>query len=182
MCDADTVLDSGETGVVQITLRNRGFLTTAPGTVTLSADNPALSFPDGPVAVPGVAPGGSTSVTAHVQLAGLAAPGAARITAQLAYTNQPAPPDDRTLDVPLHRDEWANRSATDDAEAAASAMEFGSTDPAFASAWGAKGSIGSRFYAGATPAAIGSHWLRTPLPLREGRHHELRRRPTDDLD
>lgn len=167
MCDADTVLDSGETGVVQITLRNRGFLTTAPGTVTLSADNPALSFPDGPVAVPGVAPGGSTSVTAHVQLAGLAAPGAARITAQLAYTNQPAPPDDRTLDVPLHRDEWANRAATDDAEAAASAMEFGSTDPAFASAWGAKGSIGSRFYAGATPAAIGSHWLRTP-PLQAG--------------
>ena len=74
-------------------------------------------------------------------------------------------PDSRTLDLPLHRDDIAQRSTTDDAEAETSAMEFGSTLPAYAAAWGVRTSATppyGRFYAGGTPGAIGSHWMRTP--------------------
>ena len=166
-CDADTVLDSGETGVLTITLRNRGFQATA-GTeqLTLSADQPNLSFPDGATAaVPALGGGRSTTVTVRVQLAGLAVPGAARITADVDVG-----PDSRTLDLPLHRDDIAQRSTIDDAEAETSAMEFGSTLPAYAAAWGVRTSATppyGRFYAGGTPGAIGSHWMRTP-PLQVG--------------
>ncbi|WP_312843927.1 M36 family metallopeptidase [Diaphorobacter nitroreducens] len=166
-CDADTVLDSGETGVLTITLRNRGFQATA-GTeqLTLSSDQPNLSFPDGATAaVPALGGGRSTTVTARVQLAGLAVPGAARITA-----NVDVGPDARTLDLPLHRDDIAQRATTDDAEAETSAMAFGSTLPSYAAAWGVRASATppyGRFYAGSTPEAIGSHWMRTP-PLQVG--------------
>ena len=166
-CDADTVLDSGETGVLTITLRNRGFQTTV-GTeqLTLSADQPSLSFLDGATAVvPALGAGLSTTVTKRVQLAGLAAPGAARITA-----NVDVGPASRTLDLPLHRDDIAQRSTTDDAEAETSAMAFGSTLPSYAAAWGVRTSATppyGRFYAGGTPEAIGSHWMRTP-PLQVG--------------
>lgn len=166
-CDADTVLDSGETGVLTITLRNRGFQTTV-GTeqLTLSADQPSLSFLDGATAVvPALGAGLSTTVTKRVQLAGLAAPGAARITA-----NVDVGPASRTLDLPLHRDDIAQRSTTDDAEAETSAMAFGSTLPSYAAAWGVRTSATppyGRFYAGGTPGAIGSHWMRTP-PLQVG--------------
>ncbi|MBN9366775.1 MAG: M36 family metallopeptidase [Comamonadaceae bacterium] len=171
MCDADTVLDSGETGVLRITLRNRGMSATDTGTVTLSANLPGLTFPDGAtVNVPGVNGSSSTTVTARVQLAGLAAPGAARITAHLAYTGQPTTPADRTLDLPLHRDDIAQRATTDDAEAETSAMAFGSTLPAHAATWGVQTGETlpyGRFYAGGTPEAVGSHWMRTP-PLQAG--------------
>jgi len=166
-CDADTVLDSGETGVLTITLRNRGFQATA-GTeqLTLSADQPNLSFPDGATAaVPALDGGRSTTVTVRVQLAGLAVPGAARITA-----NVDVGPDAHTLDLPLHRDDIAQRATTDDAEAETSAMAFGSTLPSYAAAWGVRASATppyGRFYAGSTPEAIGSHWMRTP-PLQVG--------------
>ncbi len=166
-CDADTVLDSGETGVLTITLRNRGFQATA-GTeqLTLSADQPNLSFPDGATAaVPALGGGRSTTVTVRVQLAGLAVPGAARITADVDVG-----PDSRTLDLPLHRDDIAQRSTIDDAEAETSAMAFGSTLPSYAAAWGVRTSATppyGRFYAGGTPGAIGSHWMRTP-PLQVG--------------
>ena len=165
-CDADTVLDSGETGVLTITLRNRGFQTTV-GTeqLTLSADQPSLSFLDGATAVvPALGAGLSTTVTKRVQLAGLAVPGAARIT-----VNVDVGPDSRTLDLPLHRDDIAQRSTTDDADAETSAMAFGSTLPSYA-AWGVRTSATppyGRFYAGGTPGAIGSHWMRTP-PLQVG--------------
>ena len=165
-CDADTVLDSGETGALTITLRNRGFQTTV-GTeqLTLSADQPSLSFLDGATAaVPALGAGLSTTVTKRVQLAGLAVPGAARIT-----VNVDVGPDSRTLDLPLHRDDIAQRSTTDDADAETSAMAFGSTLPSYA-AWGVRTSATppyGRFYAGGTPGAIGSHWMRTP-PLQVG--------------
>lgn len=170
-CDADTVLDSGETGVLRITLRNRGMSATDTGTVTLSANLPGLTFPDGAtVNVPGVNGSSSTTVTARVLLSGMTAPGAARITAHLAYISQPTTPADRTLDLPLHRDELAQRATTDDAEALASAMEFGSTQAAHANAWSVQADTAlppNRFYAGGTPEAVGSHWMRTP-PLQAG--------------
>ncbi len=165
-CDADTVLDSGETGVLTLTLHNRGFADVGGAQLALSADLANVQFPDGVLTVPAVAAGATATVTARVQLAGLSAPAAARITASLTQPGLPVAQG--TLDVPLHRDLVPNRLATDDAEAEPSAMEFGSTLVPYANAWGVKAAPAqphNRFYAGSTPQATGSHWMRTP-PLQ----------------
>ena len=162
-CDADTVLDSGETGVLTFTLHNRGFSAVTGAQLALAADLPNLQFPDGAQTVPAVAAGGTATHTARVRLTGLTAPGAASITASL--TQPGLPMAQRTLDVPLHRDLIPARLAADDAEAEPSAMQFGSTLAAHAGAWGVKtGAVQphGRFYAGSTPEAAGSHWMRTP--------------------
>ena len=162
-CDADAVLDSGETGVLMLTLHNRGFSEAVGAQLTLSADVANLQFPDGMLTVPSVPAGGSVNLAARVQLSGLMVPGAARITASLTQPGLPAAL--RTLDVPLHRDLIPNRLATDDAEAEPSAMTFGSTLTAYADAWAVKIAATpqyNRFYAGSAPPAAGSHWMRTP--------------------
>ena len=162
-CDADAVLDSGETGVLAVTVHNRGFSAVSGAQLALTADLAHLQFPDGLVAVPSMAAGATHTVTARVRLAGLSALGAARITASLTQPGLPVA--QRTLDVPLHRDLVPARLAADDAEAEPSAMEFGSTLAAHASAWGVKAGAAQphgRFYAGGAPDAAGSHWMRTP--------------------
>lgn len=163
-CDADTVLDSGETGVLTLTLHNRGFSAVTGAQLALSANLPNLQFPDGDLSVPPVAAGGTVTLAARVRLTGLVASGAARITASLTQPGLPVA--QRTLDVPLHRDQIPTRLTTDDAEAEPSAMEFGSTHAAHASAWGVKIEATqphNRFYAGSTPEAKGWHWMRTPV-------------------
>ena len=163
-CDADDVLDNGETGVVAIGIRNQGFSTISDGLLTLSANVAGVQFPDGVVAVPAVAPGTTVTVTARVRLAGLTAPGGTRITASLAHAGQVAGPVTGTLDLPLHRDILPASLATDDAEALPSVMEFGSTAAGQQDAWSVKGygALDHR-YAGSTPATAGSHWMRTPV-------------------
>lgn len=164
-CDADGVLDSGETGGLSITLRNQGFQPVSGAQLTLSADVAGVQFPDGVLAVPPVGAAGATvTVTARVQLAGLTVPGGTRITASLTHAGQPAGAVTGTLDMPLHRDELPARLASDDAEALVSAMAFGSSVAGQEGAWAMKryGAQDQR-YAGSTPAAIGSHWMRTPV-------------------
>ena len=163
-CDADGVLDSGETGGLSITLRNQGFQPVSGAQLTLSADVAGVQFPDGVLAVPPVGAAGATvTVTARVQLAGLTVPGGTRITASLTHAGQPAGAVTGTFDMPLHRDELPARLASDDAEALVSAMAFGSSVAGQEGAWAMKryGAQDQR-YAGSTPAAIGSHWMRTP--------------------
>lgn len=165
-CDADTVLDSGETGALTLTLHNRGFADVSGAQLSLSADLANLQFPDGVVSVPSVVAGATATVTTRVQLAGLSAPGAARITVSLTQPGLPVAQS--TLDVVLHSDLVPNRLSTDDAGAEPSAMEFGSTLVPHAAAWGVKADPAqphNRFYAGSTPEATGSHWMRTP-PLQ----------------
>jgi len=162
-CDADAILDSGETGVLAFTLHNRGFSAVNGAQLALTADVPQLRILDGVLAVPSLAAGAAATVIARVQLAGLAAPGAARITASLAQPGLAA--QHSTLDLPLHRDQFPNRLATDNAEAEPSAMEFGSTQAGQAAAWGVKAEAAqphNRFYAGQAPGVVGSHWMRTP--------------------
>ena len=168
-CDADDVLDSGETGVLSITVRNTGFSHLPAGAqIDLAADLQALEFLDGAtLSLPSIAANASATVTARIRLTGLTQPGSARITASLVISNQPtgfAVP--RTLALQLHRDELPNRLASDDAEAAVSAMEFGSSLAAYQNAWSLKSdTTNNRFYAGEAPSAAGSHWMRTP-PLQ----------------
>ena len=165
-CDADDVLDNGETGVLTFTLRNEGGAFVNGAQLALSADVAAVQFPDGAtVAVPAIAPGGTAIVTARVKLDGQAAPGGTRITASLTHAGQPMGFSvQQTLDLPLHRDVLPARLASDGAEALPSAMEFGSSVAGHGGAWSVKGygALDNR-YAGSTPEAIGSHWMRTPV-------------------
>jgi len=165
-CDADGVLDSGETGVLSFTVRNQGFTLSDSAQLVLSADTAGVSFPDGAtVSVPGIAAGTATTVTARVQLAGMAAPGGTRITGTLQ--TQPGQPGgflaQQTLDLPLHRDVLPARLAADDAEALPGVMEFGSSAAGHSGAWAVRGYAPmDHRYAGTPPEAIGAHWMRTP--------------------
>ena len=49
-CDADGILDNGETGRLVFTLKNQGPNTINHVTMTVTADNPHVTFPDGNVA------------------------------------------------------------------------------------------------------------------------------------
>lgn len=165
-CDADDVLDSGETGVLSFTVRNQGFDRTDSAQLELSSDVAGISFSDGAtVPVPEMAAGATATVTARVQLLGMTAPGGTRITGTLQA--QPGQPGgflaQQTLDLPLHRDLLPGRLASDDAEALPGVMEFGSSEAGHGSAWMVRGYAPTDHrYAGTPPEASGSHWMRTP--------------------
>ncbi|QIL80313.1 hypothetical protein G7047_10660 [Diaphorobacter sp. HDW4A] len=167
-CDADEVLDSGETGVLTFTVRNNGFSAMGGAQLALSADLSNLSFPDGnTLAVPSIAAGDTISVSTRVQVAGLTAPSGSRISASLTFTGQQGGAKERMIFVPLHRDRVADSLKSDDAEALPSVMEFGSSKPAYANTWAARlhdeaGQPLNRRYTAAAPGTYGSHWMRTP--------------------
>ncbi len=168
-CDADDILDSGETGVLSITVRNTGFSPVAPGgQLQLVADLMGVEFPDGTtLTLPGIAAEATATVTARIHLAGMTLPGGTRITASLVVAGQPVGfAEAMALDLPLHRDTQPARLTSDDAEAVPSVMEFGSSLTAYQNAWSVKADTPlNRFYAGVAPLTAGSHWMRTP-PLK----------------
>ncbi len=71
LCDADGVVDPGETGHVRVEVYNGGVLPLPDGAVVEVVDpDPALSFPNGPsIALPAVAPLEMKSVTIDLALA-----------------------------------------------------------------------------------------------------------------
>lgn len=166
-CDADDVLDNGETGVLSMSVRNNGFTSVNGAQWVVSADSSLLSFPDGnTLTVPDVSPGDTVVVHARVRLNGLGAPGSTFIKAQLIQSGQPSP-SESILYVPLHQDWVPNSLASDDAQALPSVMEFGSNTPTTAGAWNARLVGGtaqplSWRYTAAAPNHWGSHWMRTP--------------------
>ncbi|WP_234638407.1 M36 family metallopeptidase [Delftia tsuruhatensis] len=164
-CDADRFLDSGETAVLRLTLRNQGWAAVDQGEVSWGANLTGLEFPDGnQTGVPSLAPGQSAVVTARIRLNGLAAPALGRITAAVSHPGQPQGPQHNYLAVPLNLDVHAGRSATDSADALPSAMTFTSTSPQYADAWGvAVEAAPNLFYAAGSPGVAGSHRMQTPL-------------------
>ncbi|MBF5006650.1 M36 family metallopeptidase [Diaphorobacter caeni] len=170
-CDADDVLDSGETGVLTFTVYNNGSSAVASAQLALSADLSNLSFPDGNIlAIPYIATGNSITVSTRVHVTGLTAPSGSRITARLTFPGQRGGAKERTLFVPLHRDRLADSLQSDDAEALPSAMEFGSSSSTNVNAWASRvideaGQPVDRRYTAAGPDTFGSHWMRTP-PLQ----------------
>lgn len=166
-CDADAILDNGETGVLRLTLRNRGALPVTGAQLQLSSSMPGLSFPDGAaVAVPGIGAGQSLVVTASLKLDGLLVPANARITAMLSHAEQENGPVQQQLDLPLNIDVLPGRLASDDGQAVPSVMQMGSSLPVFADNWRVRADGASnRLYGGGSPEAAGSHWLMTP-PLQ----------------
>ena len=69
-CDRDGRLDAGETGVLTLSLKNRGLFRLSATKFSVSSTNPAVSFPSGTtVSVPTTDPTQSTSVAVPVTLA-----------------------------------------------------------------------------------------------------------------
>lgn len=164
-CDQDPFLDSGETAVLRLTLRNTGAKALEQAQVHWSASLAGLEFPDGTqTAVPLLQPGESTEITSRLRLRGLTAPTLGRITAASHHPDQPQGLPSNYLVVPLHLDLFAARSSTDSADASPSAMSFGSTSAQHAGSWGTGVDASpGRFYAATGPDAAGSHWMQTPL-------------------
>jgi hypothetical protein len=70
-CDADGYLDAGETGQLNVRLRNNGLADSVAGTVTLSTAVAGVSFPSGAAfALPALAPTAETVVKVPVSLTG----------------------------------------------------------------------------------------------------------------
>ncbi len=69
-CDRDGRLDAGETGVLTLSLKNRGLNRLSATLLTVSSTNPAVSFPSGTTAnLPATDPTQPTSVSLPVKLA-----------------------------------------------------------------------------------------------------------------
>ncbi|EPX62190.1 PKD domain containing protein [Cystobacter fuscus DSM 2262] len=74
-CDDDGVLDTGETARVHVTLRNNGTERLAKTSMTLSSEDPDVSFPKGEkVLFPASDPGKNTSAELTMRLSGPAKP------------------------------------------------------------------------------------------------------------
>ncbi|MDZ4813897.1 MAG: M36 family metallopeptidase [Pseudomonadota bacterium] len=74
-CDADSILDLGETAQLRISLDNSGFAPLASASATLSSNNPALTFPSGNKLTLGAIPlFGTTSGSIPVRLSSSVAP------------------------------------------------------------------------------------------------------------
>ncbi|MPM09706.1 hypothetical protein SDC9_56028 [bioreactor metagenome] len=108
-CDADEVLDNGETGVLIVNLVNRGNTHISAAQLSLSADSEFLSFPGGnvqPVAED-IAPGRATAVRVPVYLTGMATYGKAHI-AVTAHIPDPQVAQQQVASSSLSTQLWLN--------------------------------------------------------------------------
>ncbi len=81
-CDGDGILDTGEVGLVQVTLRNVGADAVTGVTGSVESSDTGISFPDGPsLTFPSIAPGATGVATAKIALSGVTDPGAVTVTA-----------------------------------------------------------------------------------------------------
>ena len=86
-CDDDGVLDTGETARVHVTLRNNGTERLAKTSMTLSSEDPDVSFPKGEkVLFPASEPGKNTSAELTMRLSGSVKP--RDITLRIDYRDE----------------------------------------------------------------------------------------------
>lgn len=119
-CDGDGVLDSDEGGELQVTVRNLGVQALPAGTATLtvSADEPGVSFPDGPaVPVPALGPFEEQVLTVRVALGHLLGERTVSFTATAAGASLFPPSTALEAQWALNFDERPRSSARDDFEA-----------------------------------------------------------------
>ncbi len=127
-CNADGVLDNGETGTLQITFRNVGNAALAPTTATVSSPTAGITFPGGAtVTLPAV--GQFQTVTASVPIAMTGLPAAATVydvtvTVPDLGGGAPAP---ATFSILGNYDVVANAAFTDTVEASATAWQVTNT-------------------------------------------------------
>jgi len=72
-CDADGILDNGDTGLLTVTLWNHGTSSLSATTATISSGSPGVSLPQGGgISFPSSTPNGSTTASVQVALTGAA--------------------------------------------------------------------------------------------------------------
>jgi hypothetical protein len=116
VCNADGILDNGETGTLRVTFQNVGNSASGALTATVTTTNEAITFPDGPtITIPPTAIGGTAEGSVHVAAAGLSGITGIELTVQVADAGAGAPPPS-TYGFVTNADERANQSFTDTAE------------------------------------------------------------------
>jgi K319-like protein len=122
-CDDDGVLDTGESALVRVTLRNSGTERLEQTSMTLSSKDPDLSFPDG-AAVPFEAsePGQSVTAELKVTLKGVATRRELALT--ISYGDEATEDKTHTVTYRVNTDELPNTSFTETVDALRSPWAF----------------------------------------------------------
>ncbi|MDY7227454.1 myxosortase-dependent M36 family metallopeptidase [Hyalangium rubrum] len=131
-CDDDGVLDTGETARVRVTLRNSGIGALSRTSMTLSSNDPDVSFPSGAtVALPASEPLQLVSVELPVKLSGAATQRNISLTVAYRDEEQVVPGDQtHTVVVRVNTDEIPASSTLETVEAAGHPwLLVGSTAP-----------------------------------------------------
>ena len=117
-CDADGILDSGETAVLRIKLRNRGATQTEANILQVTSSNPAVSFRhDGQVRVPALAKDQEVNLILHVALDAAVTRQTLDFTVSSRPESKSAPGGQKgVLSVQGHYDEKAHSSEMEDVE------------------------------------------------------------------
>lgn len=118
-CDADDVLDNGETGTLTVTLQNMGPATLSTTTGTVVSSDAHIQFPStGALIFPASAPGQTVSVSVPVKLVGAVGREGTDFTIAFTAPGLPALPAPSVASFALNFDVNPGQSATDDVESA----------------------------------------------------------------
>ncbi len=165
-CDADTVLDVGETAMISVTVDNTGFIALNSATATLSSSNPALTFPNGPTITLGSVPlFGSKTASIPVRLnASVPANTPITITATPDAPGINAPPGVAgSTRIFVNYDQTAQATATETFDGNRNAWR-GRRDPAgFGSeSWTQREETGKFFLHGSDQNSNSVNWIESP--------------------
>lgn len=155
-CDGDGILDAGESGTISIVVANTWLGTLTSGVVTVSVDDPEITFPDGmEAAVESIGPLGEATVTFAVAVGeGIAPQALPVITFTLTDTESCAGSISQTLGVLVDADGAQTGSMTDTFDVA---MTWSPEDP-----WAASVVDGDQSWVGVTGDVAGDGRLVSP--------------------
>ncbi|MBX3717329.1 MAG: M36 family metallopeptidase [Burkholderiales bacterium] len=165
-CDADGVLDNGETAFVRVVVRNTGTVTLDGAVVSLSSATPGIAFANNNAVLPPIAPFATMEVAIRVTLAGAVAPGFATVDASVTHPSFAVPtPATASILLPTHYDRAPASAAVDDAESEVSAWatSFTGGAPFEALRWQRGGDLATgRYYKAQTGSGATVSWLTSP--------------------
>jgi len=173
-CDADGILDAGETGTLRLRLHNAGIGPLSETTVQISTSTPGVTIGAGTaIAVPATQPLETVEVAVPVALAGVSE--ATLLEVEIRIADPALGERTFTWGTWMHFDERPARSTSDDVETLRTAWTT-DADAQWAThvSWNRVfvPGAGSR-WAGPTPGAIADLWLVSP-PLEVSRTAPLR--------
>ena len=166
-CDADGILDNGETGTLSVTLRNVGTVALSATTGGVSSINAHVSFPNGAtLTIPNTVPQQTVTLTLPVRVTGAAGVETADIAVSV---DDPllatARPFVEHVLFRINADQKATQSATDDVESTHTVWTTGSSlsSPTTGQLW-QRTTLTGIDHRWAGPASVTSQltWLQSP--------------------
>jgi hypothetical protein len=115
-CDADSILDNGETGRLELTVRNVGLETMSGANLTLSSPQPGLVFSPAAINNIDLPPGQETVVQVDVSFTGIVGIGSLQVDAELDHPGS-GQSSDASRQFRVNADEMADASKTETFEA-----------------------------------------------------------------